>query len=70
MWGLEHYLTRWVQYAGIRANITGPGEAPGDFIIHGHQKHGIHDLVNLYGIEPPGLTAAPSIANHVMAVTK
>lgn len=57
-------------YAGIRAKIAGPGEPPGDFIIHGHADHGIRGLVNLYGIESPGLTAALAIADHVTALAK
>ena len=52
-------------YAGIRPKIVGPGEPAADFAIHGPRDHGIAGLVNLYGIESPGLTAALAIADHV-----
>ena len=52
-------------YTGIRPKVSGPTEPPGDFIIHGPSDHGIAGLVNLYGIESPGLTASLSIAAHV-----
>src|SRR5690606_10205750 len=42
-------------YAGIRPKIVGPGEPAADFAIHGPRDHGIAGLVNLYGIESPGL---------------
>lgn len=51
-------------YAGIRAKITGPGEPSTDFRIEGPQTHGA-PLVNLFGIESPGLTASLAIAEHV-----
>ena len=41
------------------------GEPPGDFVIQGPDVHGITGLVNLYGIESPGLTASLAIAEHV-----
>ena len=52
-------------YTGIRAKITGPGEPPADFVIHGEREHGIPGLVNLFGIESPGLTSSMAIADHV-----
>lgn len=52
-------------YTGIRPRITGPGEPPQDFLIHGPRDHGVPGLVNLYGIESPGLTASLAIADHV-----
>jgi L-2-hydroxyglutarate oxidase LhgO len=55
-------------YAGIRPKVTGPGEAAGDFIISGPADHGCAGLVNLFGIESPGLTASLAIADAVMAV--
>jgi L-2-hydroxyglutarate oxidase LhgO len=54
-------------YAGIRPKIHGPGEPQPDFMIQGPEVHGIAGLVNLYGIESPGLTAAPVIAEEVAA---
>jgi L-2-hydroxyglutarate oxidase LhgO len=52
-------------YAGIRSKIAGPAEAAKDFLIAGSEEHGIPGLVNLLGIESPGLTAALAIAEHV-----
>jgi L-2-hydroxyglutarate oxidase LhgO len=52
-------------YAGIRPRITGPIEPPADFRIDGPRFHGIDGLVNLFGIESPGLTASLAIADHV-----
>ena len=57
-------------YAGVRAKIQGPGEPPADFIIHGMKDHGLRGLVNLYGIESPGLTASLAIADYVVALCK
>lgn len=55
-------------YTGIRPRITGPGEAAQDFVIHGARDHGVPGLVNLYGIESPGLTASIAIAEYVESV--
>ena len=52
-------------YSGIRPKIAGPGEAAADFAIQGSETHGIPGLVNLFGIESPGLTACLSIAERV-----
>nr|XP_043607010.1 L-2-hydroxyglutarate dehydrogenase, mitochondrial [Erigeron canadensis] len=52
-------------YAGIRPKLSGPGEGFADFIIQGEEFHGIPGLVNLFGIESPGLTASMAIAEHV-----
>jgi len=52
-------------YTGIRPKVSGPGEPAADFIIHGPKHHGIAGLINLYGIESPGLTASLAIAQHV-----
>lgn len=52
-------------YAGIRPRITGPGQAPADFVIQTREKHGIPRLVHLFGIDSPGLTAALAIADDV-----
>jgi L-2-hydroxyglutarate oxidase LhgO len=53
-------------YSGIRPKIHGPGEAQPDFLIQGPDVHGVPGLVNLYGIESPGLTASPAIAAEVL----
>ena len=52
-------------YVGVRPKIVGPGEAPGDFIIQGSEKHGIDGLINLFGIESPGLTSSLAIGEEV-----
>lgn len=54
-------------YAGIRPKIAGPGERPADFVIEGPDDHGIGGLVNLFGIESPGLTAALALGAQVAA---
>ena len=52
-------------YSGIRPKIAGPGAPNADFLIQGQQEHGIDGLVNLFGIESPGLTACLPIATYV-----
>ena len=52
-------------YSGIRPKIQAPHEPARDFVIHGPASHGVAGLVNLYGIESPGLTSALAIADHV-----
>ncbi len=61
--------TRRLQPAqcGIRARVSGPGEAVRDFRIDGPHEHGIPGFVNLFGIESPGLTAALALAEMVQA---
>ena len=56
-------------YAGIRPKLPA-ADAAADFVIQGRETHGIAGLVNLYGIESPGLTSALAIAEHVAAMTK
>ena len=57
-------------YAGIRPKISGPGEPSADFVIQGPQVHGIAGLVNLFGIESPGLTSSLAIGEHVAQLLK
>jgi L-2-hydroxyglutarate oxidase LhgO len=52
-------------YAGIRPTITGPGEPTADFTIQGPRDHRIPNLVNLFGIESPGLTSSLGIGEYV-----
>ena len=52
-------------YSGIRPKINGPHEPAADFRIDGPPVHGIPGLVNLFGIESPGLTASLAIADEV-----
>ena len=53
-------------YAGIRPKISGPAEAPADFVVQGPETHGVPGLVNLYGIESPGLTASLPLADETV----
>jgi L-2-hydroxyglutarate oxidase LhgO len=52
-------------YSGCRPKLSGPGEPAADFRIDGPELHGIEGLVNLFGIESPGLTSSPAIADEV-----
>ena len=52
-------------YAGIRPKITGPGQEAADFLIQGPAEHGVAGLVNLFGIESPGLTSCLAIGETV-----
>ena len=52
-------------YTGIRPKLAGPNEAAGDFLIQSEHQHGIPGLVNLFGIESPGLTSSLAIAEEV-----
>lgn len=52
-------------YAGVRPKISGPGECARDFCIQGPQQHGVPGLVNLFGIESPGLTSCLAIGEMV-----
>ena len=52
-------------YAGIRPKLTGPGAPAADFRIDGPAEHGLARLVQLFGIESPGLTSALSLAEAV-----
>jgi L-2-hydroxyglutarate oxidase LhgO len=53
-------------YAGIRPKISGPTEAAADFCIQGPGDHGVKGLVNLFGIESPGLTSSLAIGEAVV----
>jgi L-2-hydroxyglutarate oxidase LhgO len=55
-------------YSGVRPKIHGPNDKARDFRIDGPQLHGIAGLVNLFGIESPGLTSALAIGEHVAAL--
>ncbi len=52
-------------YAGIRPKIQSPTEPARDFLIQGPQDHGVPGLVNLFGIESPGLTSSLALAEFV-----
>ena len=52
-------------YAGIRPKLSGPGEPAADFLIQGPAEHGVAGLVNLFGIESPGLSSCLAIGEWV-----
>ncbi len=51
--------------SGIRPKLQAPGTPPRDFVIEEESARGLPGLVTLVGIDSPGLTAAPAIADHV-----
>ncbi len=55
-------------YTGIRPKISGPGEPAADFHIQGPDEHGIAGLVNLFGIESPGLTASLAVGDELRKI--
>jgi L-2-hydroxyglutarate oxidase LhgO len=55
-------------YAGIRPKLSGPGEAAHDFCISGPQDHGVPGIINLLGIDSPGLTASLALGELVAAL--
>jgi L-2-hydroxyglutarate oxidase LhgO len=55
-------------YSGIRPKIVPRGAPAQDFVVQGPQTHGVPGLINLFGIESPGLTAALALADHVVEV--
>lgn len=57
-------------YCGVRPKIHGPDAGFADFMIQDSSAHGLNGLVNLFGIESPGLTASLAIAAHVAALTE
>ena len=54
-------------YSGVRPKLHGPGEAAADFVVQGPAQHGMAGLVNLFGIESPGLTSCLALAEVVVA---
>ncbi|MBT5896694.1 MAG: NAD(P)/FAD-dependent oxidoreductase [Rhodospirillaceae bacterium] len=55
-------------YCGMRPKLQRPGGGMEDFLIQGPDCHGVAGLVNLFGIESPGLTSSLAIAEHVGAM--
>jgi L-2-hydroxyglutarate oxidase LhgO len=55
-------------YAGIRPKVSGPGQPARDFCISGPKQHGVAGLVNLFGMESPGLTASLAIAEYIASI--
>ena len=54
-------------YCGIRPKLTGQGEGQADFMIAAEPDHGLPRLVNLFGIESPGLTSSLSLADEIVS---
>jgi L-2-hydroxyglutarate oxidase LhgO len=54
------------EFAGVRPKLAGPGEGFRDFVVSEESARGLAGLVNLVGIESPGLTAAPALAERVV----
>ena len=54
-------------YSGVRPKIHGPSEPAPDFCVQGPREHGVVGLVNLFGIESPGLTSCLALADEVLA---
>jgi L-2-hydroxyglutarate oxidase LhgO len=57
-------------YSGVRPKVGGPKDPNADFRIEGPEAHGLPGLVNLYGIESPGLTASLAIAETVTEILR
>jgi len=55
-------------YAGIRPKINAPHEAAADFMLQGPEAHGVPGLVNLFGIESPGLTSCLAIGDAIVEI--
>ena len=55
-------------YSGMRPKIVPPAVAVQDFLIQGPRDHGVKGLINLFGIESPGLTSSLAIADYVGAI--
>lgn len=55
-------------YSGIRPKIVPPAVAKQDFVIEGPRDHGVSGLINLFGIESPGLTSSLALADHVITL--
>jgi L-2-hydroxyglutarate oxidase LhgO len=52
-------------YAGIRPKVSGPGQPARDFCISGPTEHGVAGVVNLFGMESPGLTASLALGEYI-----
>ena len=52
-------------YSGIRPKLSGPGDPAADFMIAGPADHGVAGLINLFGIDSPGLTSSMAIGEYV-----
>ena len=55
-------------YAGVRPKLAGPFAPAADFMLQGPREHGVAGLLNLFGIESPGLTASLAIAEEALSL--
>ena len=56
------------EMVGIRPKLQGPGDKIKDYVIRDESDKGLPGLINLIGIESPGLTASPAIARYVSEI--
>ena len=54
-------------YSGVRPKLQAPGASAQDFVLQGPAEHGVAGLLNLYGIESPGLTASLALADEALS---
>lgn len=59
-----------VGYAGVRPKLVGPGQPAADFMVQGPRDHDLPGLVNLFGMESPGLTSCLAIAQAVRGLVE
>jgi L-2-hydroxyglutarate oxidase LhgO len=64
-WPALNQTRLYPAYAGIRPKVSGPGEATPDFCISGPNQHGVAGLVNLFGMDSPGLTASLALGEYI-----
>lgn len=57
-------------FVGVRPSLQAPGRPARDFVLSGPAEHGIKGLVNLFGIDSPGLTACMALAEEVLAIPR
>jgi L-2-hydroxyglutarate oxidase LhgO len=57
-------------YAGVRPKIVPPSIAAQDFVVQSPSDHGVPGLINLFGIESPGLTSSLALANYVAEIAQ
>jgi L-2-hydroxyglutarate oxidase LhgO len=55
-------------YSGVRPKLSGPGAPAADFMLASPSQHGVPGVIQLFGIESPGLTASLALAEHVRAM--
>ena len=55
-------------YTGVRPKLSLKQATSNDFVIQGKNEHGYDSIINLYGIESPGLTSSMAIGEYVKAL--